>query len=79
MSPTVLRVGPYRFYFFAGDGDEPPHVHVESDDNEAKFWLRPVRLADTWGYSERELRAIRRIVDDRRDELLGAWDAFFGT
>ncbi|MCO6455665.1 MAG: DUF4160 domain-containing protein [Pirellulaceae bacterium] len=37
--PTVLRVGPYRFFFYAGDGDEPAHVHVERDDSEAKVWL----------------------------------------
>ena len=24
--PTVLRVCPYRFFFYAGDRDEPPHV-----------------------------------------------------
>jgi hypothetical protein len=41
--PTVLRVGPFRFFFYAGDGAEPPHVHVERDDSEAKFWLDPVR------------------------------------
>jgi len=42
--PTVLRVGPYRFFFYAGDREEPPHVHVERDDNIAKFWLDPIRL-----------------------------------
>jgi hypothetical protein len=42
--PTVLRSGPYRFFFYTGDGGEPPHVHVERDDCEAKFWLDPVRL-----------------------------------
>jgi len=42
--PTVLRVGPYRFFFYAGGGEEPPHVHVERDDNIAKFWLDPIRL-----------------------------------
>jgi hypothetical protein len=35
--PTVLRLGPYRFFFYAGDGVEPPHVHVERDDDTAKF------------------------------------------
>ena len=25
--PTVLRHGPYRFFFYSGDRDEPPHVH----------------------------------------------------
>jgi hypothetical protein len=27
--PTALRIGPYRFFFYAGDRDELPHVHVE--------------------------------------------------
>jgi len=40
--PTVLRSGPYRFY--AGDRDEPKHVHVERDEKTAKFWLDPIRL-----------------------------------
>jgi hypothetical protein len=35
--PTVLRSGPYRFYFYAGDQDEPPHIHIERDECEAKF------------------------------------------
>ena len=42
--PTALRLGPYRFLFYAGDRDEPPHVNVERDDNLAKFWLDSVRL-----------------------------------
>jgi hypothetical protein len=29
--PTVLRNGPYRFFYFASDRDEPPHVHVERE------------------------------------------------
>jgi len=35
--PTILRVGPYRFFFYSADGEEPPHVHVERDDSVAKF------------------------------------------
>ncbi|MGH8747327.1 MAG: DUF4160 domain-containing protein, partial [Burkholderiales bacterium] len=33
--PTALRKGPYRFFFYAGDRNEPVHVHVERDDNVA--------------------------------------------
>lgn len=51
--PTVLRVGPYRFFFFAGAKDEPPHVHVERDDKEAKFWLAPPRLERNGGFSRK--------------------------
>ena len=42
--PTVLRSGPYRFLFYSSDAEEPPHVHVERDENSVKFWLSPVRL-----------------------------------
>ncbi|MBK5965730.1 hypothetical protein CCR95_17000 [Thiocystis minor] len=35
--PTVLRVDPYRFFIYAGDRDEPPHIHVERDDEVCKF------------------------------------------
>jgi len=48
VSPTVLRQGPYRFYFYAGDRLERAHIHVEGLGGEAKFWLRPVTLADAW-------------------------------
>jgi len=52
--PTVLRVGPYRFFFYAGDRDEPPHVHVERNDKVAKFWLDPIRLhKERWIFTGR--------------------------
>ena len=77
MSPTVLREGPYRFYFYAGDRAEPPHIHVEGDGGEAKYWLGPVSLTDAWGYSARELNGIQRIVETHGDEFARAWHAFF--
>ena len=54
--PTVLRDRPDRFFFDSGDRDEPPHVHVERDDCEAKFWLDPVRLERSRGFAGRELK-----------------------
>lgn len=42
---TIARIGPYRVYFYGHDRCEPPHVHVDRDDNTAKFWLLPVELA----------------------------------
>lgn len=75
--PTVLRVGPYRFFFYAGDRDEPPHVHVEREDKVAKFWLDPVRLNRSGGFSRTEVGRIQKLVSDHRMELLEAWNAYF--
>lgn len=75
--PTVLRLGPYRFYFYAGDRDEPQHVHVERDDRIAKFWLDPIRLQSSGGFSRVEIARIERLVSDHREVLTEAWDEFF--
>jgi Domain of unknown function (DUF4160) len=75
--PTVLRLGPHRFFFYAGDRNEPAHVHVERDDNLAKFWLDPVRLQNAQGFSNKELRRIQRQIEQRQIFLMESWDAFF--
>jgi len=75
--PTVLRVGPYRFFFYAGDLDEPPHVHVERDDNIAKFWLDPVRLASSGGFARHEIKDIQHLATDNQERLMRSWHEFF--
>jgi hypothetical protein len=50
--PAILRIGAYRFFFYAGDRDEPQHVHVERDDKIAEFGLDPVRFQRSGGFIE---------------------------
>jgi hypothetical protein len=75
--PTVLRIGPYRFFFYAGDRDEPSHMHVERDSNTSKFWLDPVRLQNSGGFSRTEINRIQRLVEENREELLRSWNEYF--
>ena len=75
--PTCLRVGPYRFFFFAGDGSEPPHIHVERDNGVAKFWLDPVQMEKSVGFSRREIASIHQLVIENEIELLRSWNEFF--
>lgn len=63
--PTVFYERGYRFFFYSNEGSprEPVHIHVEKDDSEAKFWLRPeVHLAYNDGYTARILRELAGIV-----------------
>ena len=53
--PTVLRSGPYRFFFYAGDHHEPPHIHVERDHSKAKFWLVLVAFESSFRFARSEL------------------------
>ena len=75
--PTVLRSGPYRLFFYAGDRDEPAHVHVERDDCEAKFWLDPVRLVRSYGFAPNEINKIDELINDNEQFLLERWNEFF--
>ena len=77
--PTVDRKGPYRFFFYSNEGDEPPHVHVERDRKTAKFWLETVVLESSSGFRAHELRKIERLVREKRQEFEEAWNGHFGT
>ena len=77
--PTVLRSGPYRFYFYSHEPNEPPHVHIDRDDLSAKFWLQPVGLARNFGFSPAELRRLQKLVIRHQVELLEAWNGHFGV
>ena len=76
MSPTVLQSGPYRFFSFASDRQEPPHVHVKRDKL-AKFWLAPVREAYNYGFKPNELNRIATIAQRNEAHLLKAWHEYF--
>ena len=78
MSPTVFRSGSYRFYFFSRK--EPRmHIHADSSEGEAKFWLDPeIELARSHGLPERELTLLRKIVEEHEDVIRTAWNEHFG-
>ncbi len=44
--PTILRAGPYRFYFYSHEPNEPAHIHVDRDDCSAKFWLEGTEVEE---------------------------------
>lgn len=72
--PEVFRERGYKFHFYSNEKGEPPHVHVSRGAAEAKFWLRPVRLEDSYGYTTRQLRIIEDIIRDRHRDLMRRWN-----
>ena len=75
--PTVLRVGGYRFFFYSRETNEPPHIHVQSGEKTAKFWLGPVVLARSEGYNSRVLRELQNIVEQHEQLFQEAWNDYF--
>ena len=79
MSPTIFRVGPYRFFFFSRE-ESRLHVHIVSPDGEAKFWLEPrIELAKNYRLSDKDLSRIRGLIMERESEIRDAWNSHFGS
>ena len=75
--PTVLRIGGLRFFFYSKEGNEPPHIHVEQDNDVAKFWLEPVELEPSYGFSAKSINQIRKLVIEHQTTLLQTWHEYF--
>jgi len=72
-----LRIGPYRFFFYANENEEPAHIHVQRDRALAKFWLKPVAYASSSGFSAQELSKLLKLVEENKEVFEEAWNEFF--
>jgi hypothetical protein len=77
--PTILRIGPYRFFFYSNENNEPAHIHVQRERALAKFWLNPVALASSTGFPAQELTKLSRLVQENATIFVEAWNEFFST
>ena len=72
--PTVQDIsGPFRFFFYSFDCNEPIHVHVRREKMTCKYWLEPIALGENNGFSSRELNRIRRIIQENTEKIIEAW------
>jgi hypothetical protein len=77
MSPTIYRQGPNRFYFNSRE-ESRMHIHVETPDGEAKFWLEPlVALAEYHHLKPAVLREIEQIVKEHQEKFIDDWRNYF--
>ena len=76
--PTLLRVDGYRFSFYAGDGVEPPHVHVQKGGAAAKVWLHPVRVEYAHDFNPAERRRLRELTVEHAGFFTERWNEYFG-
>jgi hypothetical protein len=75
--PKIPRIpGPYWFFFYSFDCNEP--MHVRRDRQQAKFWLAPVTLAWNHGFSARELNDVRRLIVEYEQAIIEAWHEHCG-
>jgi len=74
--PTILTEDGFRLYFFANEGMEPKHVHVQYGGATAKFWINPVVLSKNQGMNASELKRAAKIVSKNEKLIAEKWDEF---
>ena len=77
--PTVRVIGPYRFYFYSHEPNEPPHIHVDREGFSAKFWLEKISLANNLGFRQKELNTLHELVTKHRKQFLDKWHEYFSS
>jgi len=77
MSPTILRIKGYRFYFLSNEEDRM-HVHVICADGEAKYWLEPIiSLATYHKLKSKRLNEIQKLIEEHKNEIIKEWKKHF--
>lgn len=75
--PTLLRIEGFRFFFYSSESQEPPHVHVEKGEGEAKLWLQPVQLVYSHRLMPGELRRVRQLTFQHQAAFVERWNEHF--
>jgi hypothetical protein len=71
--PTVFLQNGYRVSFYSYDLAERIHVHVFKAGHECKIWIDDFTLDFNHGFKAREIAEIRRILMERRAEIIERW------
>jgi hypothetical protein len=78
--PTVLLLSGWRLFFYAGEGNEPIHIHCRKGGMECKYWLyrEEFEISEAYMYNMNSAakREIRKIIFDHFESIEKAWDDF---
>lgn len=79
--PTVLRLAGLRVVIYPND-HRPAHVHIVGNGHEAIFQLNcpegPASLRENFGFAQRELTAIQKVLGEHIPQLCLAWEEIHG-
>jgi len=66
-----------RFYFYSND-HLPIHIHVSSDNSEARYRVYPeIKLIENRGLKPRELRLAEIAIEENREIIIARWKECF--
>lgn len=53
------------------------HTSTSNGMMKAKFWLDPVRLSSSGGFSRSEINRIQKLIEENQEHLLRSWNEYF--
>jgi hypothetical protein len=68
----VAQLGKLKFYIYAND-HRPPHVHAIHSGAKAAIAIEGGEVLGNDGFTEKDLRAIKKWVRQNQDDLLETW------
>jgi len=78
--PSILQINGWRFFFYANENDEPPHVHVCKGESDCKFFLNSNKfdVDEVYSYncSPADKRQVRKIIFQHFDYLISEYNKF---
>ena len=77
--PVIFTKDGFRVFFYSADWTEPMHVHVEYGEGEAKFWMKPLRLASSYRMKGKDLKNARELTEKYSKQIEDAWHEHFGN
>ena len=75
--PTLFYYLGLKFHFYSND-HLPIHVHVSSDNAEARYQVYPeIELIENRGLKPRELRLADIAIEENREIIISRWKEYF--
>lgn len=69
-------------FFYSNEMNEPPHIHAEKAEMEAKFWLDvesfEIRAVFLKRMKSRDERELRKIIYLHIEYIIEQWNIFHG-
>ncbi len=77
--PEILRLFGLKFYIYTRD-HEPLHVHVVSQDGEAKFIVADeITLLENARMKPKDVKLAESIIEDNKDLIKTNWKNIHGS
>lgn len=75
--PTIIYLFGLRFFFYSEE-HLPIHIHVQNGDGRAKIIVSDMEVVENNGIKPKDIKRAIAIIEEYREEIIKAWNEYFG-